>query len=123
MGDEASEASPDEERHVLLVVILDRPQLLDDLLTGYLDIGVRGATVLESRGMGSIVRQDMPIFAGLAGLFPESTGSRTILSVLPERLVDDAFRLVEEVVGSLDKANSAVCFTLPVGQFRGIRRG
>ena len=110
------------EDHVLFIVILDRPQLLDDILTGYLDLGVRGATILESQGMGAIVRQDMPIFAGLAGLFPENTGSRTLLSVMPERLVDDVFRMVEEVVGNLDKPNSAVCFTVPVGRFRGIRR-
>lgn len=116
-----AEPPGEAESWVLLVVILDQPALLDGLLTGFLDIGVRGATVVESRGMGSIVRQEMPIFAGLAGLFPESTGSRTVLSALPERLVAAAIKVVEEVVGALDKPNSAVCFTLPIAQFRGIR--
>ena len=108
-------------RHKLFVIILDQPPLVDELLTGFLDLGVRGATVIESRGMGSIIRQEMPIFAGLASLFPEHTGNRMILSVMPETLVEPVFRLVEEIVGQLDKPNSAICFTLPVEQFRGIR--
>jgi len=105
----------------LFVIILDQPQLIDELLTGFLDIGVRGATVIESRGMGAIVRQDMPVFAGLADLFGEQTGSRMIFSVMPESLVERVMQLVEEVTGHLDQPNSAVCFTLPVEQFRGIR--
>jgi len=105
----------------LCVIILDQPELVDELLTGFLDLGVRGATIVESRGMGQIVRQDMPIFAGLAGLFPTNTGSRMVLSVMPETLVEPVFKLVEEVVGELAGEQSAVCFTLPVEQFRGIR--
>ncbi len=107
----------------LLLIILDRAELIDDLLTGFLDIGVPGATVLESRGMGSIIRKDMPIFAGLASLFPDTTGSRVILSVMPDPMIDKVFDLVEEVVGQIDQPNSAVCVTLPVDQFRGIRHG
>jgi len=105
----------------LLVIILDQPQLVDDLLTGFLDLGVPGATIVESRGMGQVIRQDMPIFAGLASMFSESTGSRLIMSVMPESLIEPVFKLVEEVVGQIDEPNSAICYTLPVEQFRGIR--
>lgn len=116
-----SDAGQPNEAYKLFVIVLDEPQLVDELLTGFLDLGVRGATVVESRGMGQIVRESMPVFAGLASLFPESTGSRMVLSVMPVSLVDTVFELVEEVVGALEKPNSAVCFTLPVEQFRGIR--
>lgn len=112
----------DAKQFKLFLIIVDQPPLVDELLTGFLDIGVPGATVIESRGMGSIIRQDMPIFAGLASLFPESTGNRVVMSVVAEDLVDDVFKLVEEVVGHLDKPNSAICVTLPVDQFRGIRK-
>src|SRR5690606_23363575 len=86
------------ENFKLFIVILDQPQLVDDLLTGFLDVGVQGATVIESKGMGQIIRQEMPIFAGLLGLFGESTGSRLVMSVMPESLVAPVFKLVEEVV-------------------------
>lgn len=106
----------------LMVIILDQPQLIDDILTGFLDLGVPGATIIESRGMGEIIRRDMPIFAGLAALFPENTGSRVLLSVLPKSLIDPVLKLVEEVVGDMEGRQSAVCFTLPVEDFRGIRK-
>ncbi|MBI1372931.1 MAG: hypothetical protein GC159_09245 [Phycisphaera sp.] len=105
----------------LVVIILDQPQLIDELLTGFLDIGVRGATVIESRGMGAIVRQDMPVFAGLADLFGENTGSRMIFSVMPESLIDPTTKLLEEITGHLNQPNSAIIFSLPVEQFRGIK--
>ncbi len=104
-----------------MVIILDQPQLVDDVITGFLDLGVSGATVIESRGMGQIIQQDIPIFAGLASLFPVSTGSRVVLSVMPSELVESVFKMVEEIVGQFNKANSAVCFTVPVDEFRGIR--
>lgn len=105
----------------LFVIILDQPQLLDDLISGFLDLGVPGATILESKGMGQIVRQEMPMFAGLAGLFSESTGSKVIMSVMSLELVDSVFKLVEELTGQLEGPNTAICFTLPVDEFRGIR--
>jgi len=105
----------------LFMIILDQPQLVDDLLTGFLDIGVPGATIIESQGMGQIVRQEMPVFAGLAGLFGESTGSRMIFSVMPLPMVEQVFALVEEVVGELNEPNSAICVTLPVDEFKGFR--
>ncbi len=111
------------ERKKLVIIILSEPELVDDLLTGFLDIGVPGATVLESKGMGSIIKQEMPIFAGLASLFSEQTGSRMIMSVMPESVIESMFELVEEMVGQVDEDNSAICVTLPVDELRSIRRG
>ncbi len=104
-----------------MVIVLGQPQLVDEVITGFLDLGVTGATVIDSRGMGQIIRQDMPIFAGLASLFPVSTGSRVVLSVMPAELVESVFKMVEEIVGQVSEGNSAVCFTVPVDEFRGIR--
>ena len=115
-------AENEKPNHKLLLIILDHAELVDEILTGFLDIGVPGATVVESRGMGSIIRQEMPMFAGLASLFPEHTGSRIVLSVMPQELVDAVLEMVEEVVGQLDKPNSAVCVTVPVDQFKGVRQ-
>jgi nitrogen regulatory protein PII len=110
--------SDSSERFTLFVIILNQPDLLDDLLTGFLDVGVQGATVLESRGMGQIIRQEMPIFAGLAGMFGENTGSRVIFSVMPTALVESVFKLVDEVAQQVNSPGAAVCFTLGVDQFR-----
>ncbi|MBI1367803.1 MAG: hypothetical protein GC162_04025 [Planctomycetes bacterium] len=114
--------SDEAVNHKLFVIILNQPDLLDEILTGFLDVGVQGATVIESRGMGEIIRSEMPVFAGLAGMFGESTGGRVIMSVMPEAMVEKVFKLVEEVVKQVEQPNTAMCFSLPVDDFRGIRR-
>ena len=106
----------------LVLIILDQPVLLDDLLTGFLDLGVPGATVVETKGMGQIVRQDMPMFAGLADMFGESTGSRLVMSVMPETMIENVFLLVKELTETIDKPNAMICFALPVDHFREIRK-
>jgi len=113
--------SDEKTTYKLAVIIMDERELLDDLLMGFVDIGVKGATVLDSRGMGEIVRQDIPIFTGLASLFPETSGSVTVVSVVEESFVSKVFDLANEVVGQLDRPNSAICFSLPVDQFRGLK--
>ena len=113
-----SNTSPEPK---LAVIILDEPELLDDLLMGLVDLGVKGATVVDSRGMGQIIRQDIPIFTGLASLFPETSQSQLILSVMDSSVVTQVFDMVEEIVGQINRPNSAICFSLPVEFFRGIK--
>ena len=49
----------------LLIIILNKEENLDELLEGFLEIDIRGATVVNSQGMGSIITTDIPIFAGV----------------------------------------------------------
>lgn len=114
-----ADAAPETKKLVLIIV--DRAELVDELLTGFLDIGVPGATVLESRGMGSIIKQEMPMFAGLASLFPEHTGSRVIISVLPGSIIDKVYEVLDELIGRYEDMQSVLCATLPVEEFH-IRR-
>ena len=59
--------------------------MLHEVIEGLAELGVGGATVVESRGMGNIISQDIPIFAGFRHLLG---GSRpfnyTIFSVVPD---------------------------------------
>ena len=71
----------------LLVLIARNEDAFDPLITGLLDVGITGATVIESRGIGAVIREDMPFFAGLAALLPQHTGSRMLVSVTtPDRI-------------------------------------
>ena len=74
----------------LFVIILDHAELVDDLMTGFLDLGVRGATVIESRGalafdsFGDLRRALRTEAAALGGdaviLGEERTDERIILT-------------------------------------------
>jgi len=77
--------------------------------------------VVDSRGMGSILSNEVPIFAGFRSLFPGSpAGTYTIMSVLSEEQVDDAVRLAEEVCGDFSQPGTGFLFTVPVKRFKGL---
>ncbi len=64
----------------MLVMVARTENTFESVLTALLDAGVSGATVVESRGMGAVLRSDLPIFTGLAALLPGDAGSRMVIS-------------------------------------------
>ncbi len=105
----------------LLVCIVKSHRHVEEILTGYLELGIRGATVLDARGMGQIIAADIPIFAGFRTLFPAAAGGTyLILSVLEAEQVERAERVIDEACGGLDRPGTGFCFTLPVKSARGL---
>ncbi len=49
----------------LLVIVLNKENFLDDILSSLVELGVMGATVIESTRMSEILAREIPIFAGL----------------------------------------------------------
>lgn len=108
---------------VLLIIILSDAEYLEEILEAFLELDVRGATVVGAQGMGEILSQDVPIFAGLRGLFPGGEGQhRLVMSVTDEAKASEAVALLEGITGSLDEAGTAVAFTLPVSRAWGLAR-
>ncbi len=109
----------------LLVCVINRPELLDEVLTGLLEAGVTGSTVIESRGMGRIIMQDVPIFSGFQSLFAGAHKSNiTIFSVIKEPpLVDEAIKVIKEIYGTFDEPSTGILFTLPVTRCEGLAQG
>jgi hypothetical protein len=107
----------------LLIIIIKQTQYLDDILTGFVDIGINGASVIDSRGMGQILTADVPIFAGLKDLMPGGNiGNYMILSVMESSQVEKAMSLVNEVCGDLAAEGAGIAFTLPVINVYGLTR-
>jgi len=108
----------------LLVLILNREEKLEEILTYFLEEGVTGATVLESEGMGRILSQEVPIFAGFRDLFgPSKPLNRTIVSVVPDDLAERLGDGVGKILGGWQKPGTGVLFTLPVSRTWGTDRG
>ncbi len=114
-------ASPPPKEAKLAILIIDDPALVDDVITGFLDIGLRGATVIDSQGMGQIVRQEMPIFTGLTSLFGSQTGSRVVLAVIAAEQAEAVFALAKEVGQMADEPRAVICFTLPIDRVQGLK--
>lgn len=108
----------------LIIIVLNKVELLEDLLSAFLEIGISGATVIDSNGMGQIITTRIPIFAGLRDAFPGiSSVNKTILVVVTEEQVADVEIVLEEVCGNFDQTGTGIYFCLPLDFVRGFRPG
>jgi len=105
----------------LLVAVINDPEKLDEILSGFLELGVTGATVINSEGMGRLLSHDIPIFAGLQTLISGSRPqNRMIFSVVSEDLVDPTLELLQEICGNLASPATGIVFVLPVERVVGL---
>lgn len=104
----AREARRAGVRRVLLVVFIPGRAELDGVVTGLLDIGL-SATVLESKGLAAVLREEMPMFGALAEMLPKLEGSRVILSATTRALADRALNYIATEV-----RHGAVAFTVAI---------
>ena len=56
----------------LLIFILNKEELLEEVLEAFIELGISGATIIDSIGMGRILAHDIPIFAGFRNLIQDS---------------------------------------------------
>lgn len=104
----------------LLVAVINHADLAD-VLAGFVELGITGATVLESRGMGRVISQELPIFAGLSTLSERSrAANRTVFCVADPAKVDAAITMIRETCGGLEEAGAGILFTLPVSRVVGL---
>jgi nitrogen regulatory protein PII len=105
----------------LLVAVVNDPERVDQILSGFVELGVTGATVINSEGMGRLLSHDIPIFAGLQTLIRGSRPqNRTIFSVIPSQVVDTALALLKEVCGDLASPATGIAFVLPLEHVVGL---
>ena len=105
----------------LLVAVINHEEKLDDVLAGFIELGITGATVVSSEGMGRLLSHDVPIFAGLRALTARSRPrNQTVFSVVADDKVDAAISLIREVCGDLEAPGVGIVFALPVSRVVGL---
>ena len=107
----------------LLICVINEPRKVDEILQVFLEIGVTGATVIDSYGMGAILIEDIPIFAGFRSLLAGSSKyNKTIFSVIHDaETVKSAVSAVERICGDLRNPATGIVFTVPVNFARGLK--
>lgn len=104
----------------LLICIINDPLLLDPILEAFLEHKVRGATVVDSRGMGQILTSEVPIFTGLKTLFPGGgSGGHMIFSVIPKARTDEIIAVIDDICSNFAKPGIGFTFTIPVNRVHG----
>jgi len=109
----------------LLIVILDDLRLMPELLRTWKEIGVPGATILESAGAYRTSTWLSRVGLGaLDRLFEaEEVRRRTLLVAIEgDELLAQAIAEAERVVGGFDRPDSGLLLVLPVAQVRGLHK-
>lgn len=106
----------------LLIAVINQEEKLDDILSGFVELGITGATVINSEGMGHVLSHDIPIFAGLQTLITRSRPqNQTIFSVIKEtEKVDGAVALLQAICGDMNDPATGIVFTIPVNRVVGL---
>lgn len=107
----------------LLFVVLSKTKVLCKLLGTLNDNGVKGATVITSTGMASALAsaEDTMSFSPFK-MMASSLGehNKTILMVVDEEKIPVVRKIVSDMVGGLDKPNTAFMFAVPITFVDGI---
>jgi nitrogen regulatory protein PII len=107
----------------LLVFICNQPDKLEEILEGFVEIGITGATIVDSVGMGRLLSSEVPIFAGFSSMFRGASAvNKTIMSVIddPEK-IQEAYTIIEDAVGSLAEPGAGIAFTIPIENVKGLK--
>lgn len=107
-----------------LLVVLNKVEKLNTLLEELMAHNINGATILDSTGMVKElikVNEDYPILGTLRRFIDiDREESKTIFMVLKDEQIDEAKKIIRDVVGDMSKPDTAVMFTLPVLSVEGV---
>jgi nitrogen regulatory protein PII len=105
----------------LLVLVLNKEEYLDDILEAFVEVGLSGATILDSVGMGHKLAYEIPIFAGLRKSIKTSDYNKTIFSVVKddERL-EEAIKLIGEII-DFNEQGACLLFVVPLLMVKGLK--
>ena len=103
----------------LLIAVVNEEKT-EELLAGFLELGVTGATILQSEGMARVLASEVPIFAGLEALRRARPRNHTLFSVMADELVERVIALVHEVCGDLAGPSTGIVLTVPVSRVEGL---
>lgn len=111
----------------ILFLVLNKTEYLDEILDAFVDIGVRGATILDSQGMGSALAngtRNEPFFGALRSLLDNARPyNKTIFTVIEDdELLKEAIEAVQNILGDMSKPGVGLMFTLPVGSIHGMTK-
>jgi hypothetical protein len=113
----------------LIVAVLTNLQTCHDVIHLWEELGVPGATILDSVGMRHLKerhahRDDLPLIPSLRSVLEqEEYNHRTVFSVVPDGFdVDDLIERTDVLAGNFATDHTGIIFVTPVLQVKGLRR-
>ncbi len=105
----------------MIMLVLDNPDQLDEVLEAWNSVGIRGATIVESTGIQRLRQKSVP----MRYLFHTSAlveeGHLTLFVIVQnEQRVQDCLHATENVVTDLNGPNTGVFAAWPLAFVRGV---
>jgi nitrogen regulatory protein PII len=101
----------------LLIVIINKEEYFEKVLSILAELEVSNATILDSEGLGHFLAYEVPIFAGLRQLVGErKTASRTILALIEEDFLGKFKKILLEENIDFREPGTGLIITLPVSE-------
>lgn len=103
----------------LLIAVINNEDLLDELLMGWLDIGISGSTVIESTDCLQLISHHVPIFAGFRSLTSGGMPhNKTLITAIEnESVLTQATAFLENICRKTRKPHQGVYFVAPLSRF------
>ena len=110
----------------MLMLVLNNPEYLDEVLLAVEAAGVSGSTIIESTGINRrrLQRQvGAPFMAGINRLTGSTEENHfTLFSIVQdEEQVNACIRAVEKVIGNLDDPDTGVAAAWPLSIVKGVK--
>lgn len=111
----------------VLFIVLNEAEYLEEILERFVELGVRGATILDSQGMGSAITNSgggrEPFFGAIRSFLDNSRPyNKTIFTVIEdEERLASTIKAVKDILGDINKPGVGMMFTLPVGNIYGMK--
>lgn len=110
----------------LIVLVVDDPAKVSDVLEAWGRQGIKGVTILDSSGMGRQVFRGvgLPLFPSVRSVLRSSEEHhRTLLAVVHDDFdVRALVGVTESITGHLDDPNTGILFVVPVTEAYGLDR-
>ena len=109
----------------LLVLILNKEHLTEEVLEAFADGGIKGATVIDSTGMARVIGDYHDgLFLGSLRKYldRERATNKTIFTVIEDDQTETVKKIITDVIGDLSKPDTGIVFTVPVDFVEGIQK-
>ena len=104
----------------LLLIVLNSTDNLEEVLEGLIEVGVTGATVVDSVGMGHII-EDVPLFAGMRNIFRAAKPrNNMIFSVIQDSQVAETMQVLDTILACSQQKKKGIAFALPIDSSIGV---
>jgi hypothetical protein len=105
----------------LVVAVLKDAGAVDHLLNRFIEREIRGATILDGRGMAEHLATHLSLFAGFKTAFTGVGHSQVVLTVVPADRSDEVLTLIQES-GDLRRPGTGIAFAIELAGITGFAK-